>query len=264
MGGSPYGRLNYRSRPLRLSRLSAITFLFQPRQFDRELTSRSGTAVHQHPATVRERDLLHEVEADPHPDQVAVGLGLDPSKALEELTLILRLDPEPVIEDANPPVAIIDLGQADVDPPAGAGPEAYGIVQQLPQGQVQPVGIAADHGVVGVEAEVDGQVGKAALLIFDHGLHQPDQVDRLSRHRRPQLVEAADQAHIHDQAAELARLLVNARPGQLLVLGTQPTLGRHRAAAEQHARGTPQYVRRQIQSHSPAAVRPHTPHDYAG
>src|SRR5260370_41204987 len=109
MGGSPYGRLNYRSRPLRLSRLSAITFLFQPRQFDRELTSRSGTAVQQHPATVRERDILHEVKADPHPYQVAVGLGLDPSKPLEELSLMLRLEPEPVIEDANPPAALINM-----------------------------------------------------------------------------------------------------------------------------------------------------------
>src|SRR5438128_2953258 len=172
--GRPRGRLNYRSRTLPLSPLSAITFLLQPRQFERELTSRSGTAVHQHPAAMRERDLLHEVEADPHPDQVAVGVRLDPSESLEKLTLILRLDPEPVIEDADAPVAV-NLGQADVDPPAGAGPEADGIIEQLAQGQVQPVGVAADHGVGGIEAEVDGQVGKAPLLVFDHGFDEPDQ-----------------------------------------------------------------------------------------
>src|SRR6202022_1767544 len=104
------------------------------------------------------------------------------------------LDPEAVIDDAKPPVAVA-LGQANVDPAAGAGPEPDGIVQQLAQGQVQPVGVAGNDRAGDVEAEVDCQVRRAALLIFDDGFHQPDQVDRLSRHRGPQFVEAADQAH---------------------------------------------------------------------
>src|ERR1700686_4554395 len=113
---------------MRLSCLCAITFLVQPRQFERELTSRSGTAVHQRPTTVRERHLPYQVEADPHPDQVAIGVGLDPSEALEQLTLSLRVDPEAVIEDADLPAGT-GFGEADVDPPAGAGPEGGGLVQ---------------------------------------------------------------------------------------------------------------------------------------
>src|SRR5260370_38767165 len=115
--------------------MSAITFLLQPRQFERKLTPCSRAALHQRPTAVRERQLPHEVEADPHPDQVAVGVGLNPGEALEELTLILRLDPEAVIKDADPPGAT-GFSQVDVDPPAGTGPEADGIVQQLAQGQV--------------------------------------------------------------------------------------------------------------------------------
>src|SRR5207248_9216397 len=191
--GRPYGRLNYRSRGLALSPLSAITFLLLPGQFEGALTSGLGTAVHQYPAAVGAGDLLHEVEADPHADQVPVGVRFDAGEALKELSLILGLDPEPVIEDADAPVGI-SLGQADVDPPGGAWPKADGIVQQLAKGQVQPVGVAVDDGVGGIEAKFDRQVAKAALMIFDHGFHESDQVDRLSCHRGAKFVEAADQA----------------------------------------------------------------------
>src|SRR6202022_1763839 len=157
MGGCPYGRLNYRSRPLRLSPLAAIPFLFQFGQFERELTSSPRTAVNQHPAGVGARDLLDEVEADPHPYQVSVGVGLNSSEALEELTVILRLDPKPVVEDADAPAGA-NLGQADVDPARWSGPEADGIVEQFADREVQPVGIAVDHGLGKIEAELNRQV----------------------------------------------------------------------------------------------------------
>src|ERR1700737_4828738 len=148
---------------------AAIPFLFQFGHFERELTSSPRTAVYQHPAAVGARALLDDVEADPHPDQVSVGVGLNSSEALEELTVILRLDPKPVIEDADAP-GVASLGEADVDPPRRARPEADGMVAQFADRQVQPVGIAVDHGVGSVEAELNRQVGKAALLIFDHRL----------------------------------------------------------------------------------------------
>ena len=45
--------------------------------------------------------------------------------------------------------------------------------------------------------------GNRRCWSLDHGLEQLDQVDGLGRDRWSQLVEAAHQAHIHDQAAEL-------------------------------------------------------------
>src|SRR6266550_5155462 len=111
MGGvltdsSTIDREVWRCHPYRLSPFCSCLG-----QFEGELTSGLGTAVHQHPAAVGAGDLLHEIEADPHADQVPVGVRFDAGEALEELSLILRLDPEPVIEDADAPVGI-SLGQA--------------------------------------------------------------------------------------------------------------------------------------------------------
>src|SRR5437660_10176968 len=125
--------------PCRLSR-----FCSSPGQFKGELASLPRAAVYEHPAAVSAGDLLHEVEADPHADQVPVGIRFDAGEALEELTLVLLVDPEPVIEDTDAPGGA-GLGQADVDPPGGAGPKANGIVQQLAQGQMEPVRVAVEH-----------------------------------------------------------------------------------------------------------------------
>jgi len=158
------------------------------------------------------------------PTRWRLAVGLNTSEALEKLTLVLRLDPEPVIEDADTPAGV-PLDQADVDPPGGAWPKADRNCPAAREKRDVASRRCRDHSLGGIEAELDRQVAKASLVIFDHRLHQSDKVDRLSCHRGPQLVEAADQAHVHDQPAELARPSRKcAVPRQLLVLGTQATL----------------------------------------
>src|SRR2546423_15290666 len=94
---------------------------------------------------------------------------------------MLGVDPETVIEDADPPIAV-RLGQADIDPPGGAGPEANGVVQQLADGEAQPVAVPLDRCRASVTGKLDGEVAEASLLVFDHRLEQTDQIDWLRRH----------------------------------------------------------------------------------
>src|SRR2546423_8329028 len=94
---------------------------------------------------------------------------------------MLGVDPETVIEDADPPIAV-RLGQADIDPPCGAGPEANGVVQQLADGEAQPVAVPLDRCRESVIGKLDGEVAEASLLVFDHRLDQPHQIARLPPH----------------------------------------------------------------------------------
>ena len=130
--------------------------------------------------------------------------------------MMLRLDPEAIVQDGHPPV-LVRSGEADVDPAGRTWTKTDGIVNQLPDREVQPVAISPHRRRQHVEAEVDRQVGEASLLLLDHGFHQLDQIDVLFDHRRAQLIEPPDQAHIHDQATEVPRFLIDPCAGQFLV-----------------------------------------------
>src|SRR5690242_11312862 len=132
-----FGRLNYRSRPWRMSHGGAIRF----RQFEGELAADPGLALHQDPAAVGPGNLLHHVETDPEADQVGGLLGFDPGESLEELAVVLRIDAEAVIQHADPP-ARFRVRQADVDPPRRAGAEPDGIVKQLTNREVEPIAVS--------------------------------------------------------------------------------------------------------------------------
>src|SRR5207253_8447443 len=99
MGGVPWDASTI-DRGLCDCHSGAVSPLGPPlRQFECELASGPGTALHQDPAAVGAGHCLDQVEADPHADQVAVGVGLDPSKPLEQLPLVVGLDPKAVIAD---------------------------------------------------------------------------------------------------------------------------------------------------------------------
>src|SRR6202022_3866475 len=140
----------------------AITF----GQLERELAARSRPAVYGNPAAVRPGDLPDDVEADPEADQVGARLGLDPGEPLEKLAVVLRIDPESVIENPDPPAAV-RAPDGDVDPPGWAGAETHRVVEQFPDREVQPVVVSAHRRGQHLQAEVDREVGKATLLLLD-------------------------------------------------------------------------------------------------
>src|SRR2546427_10849370 len=165
-------------------------------QFKAEFAADPWAAVHEHPTAMGPGDLLDQVEADPHADEVTVFLGFDAGEPLEELPLRLRVDTEPVVDDADTPVAIA-LRQGDIDPPGRAGPKADSVVQELADRQVQPVGVASNRRRPDIQTSIDRQVGETPLLVFDHRLEQFDQGDRVGRQRWGPLREAGDQGYCH-------------------------------------------------------------------